>query len=87
MIRTQVQLTEEQAAKLRRVAADRGVSLAEVIRDAVDRIQDPDSTSQRWARALAVARRGYRDVEGATDVSERHDEYVAEALAKDLRRT
>ncbi|MGH2555074.1 MAG: ribbon-helix-helix protein, CopG family, partial [Actinomycetota bacterium] len=32
MIRTQVQLTEEQARQLKRVAAERGVSLAEIIR-------------------------------------------------------
>jgi len=36
MVRTQVQLTEEQAAAVRRMAADEGVSMAEVIRQAVE---------------------------------------------------
>ena len=86
MIRTQIQLTEEQAAKLKRVAAGRGVSMAEVIRDAVDRIPDRDDRTERWARALAAIRHGYPDREGKTDVSVRHDEYLAEALEADLRR-
>jgi len=36
MVRTQVQLTEEQAKKVKKIAASRGVSMAEVIRDAVE---------------------------------------------------
>jgi hypothetical protein len=36
MIRTQVQLTDAQARALRRVAAERGVSMAAVIRELVD---------------------------------------------------
>jgi len=37
MIRTQVQLVPEQAEALKRAAADRGVSMAEVVREAIDR--------------------------------------------------
>ncbi len=36
MVRTQIQLTEEQAIKVKKIAARRGVSMAEVIRDAVE---------------------------------------------------
>jgi Arc/MetJ-type ribon-helix-helix transcriptional regulator len=86
MIRTQIQLTEEQAAKLKRVAAGRGVSMAEVIRDAVDRIPDRDDRAERWARALAAIGVGH-DRDGATDVSVRHDEYLVEALEADLHKT
>ncbi len=85
MIRTQIQLTEAQAAKLRRIATERGVSLAQVIREAVDRLPERDERAERWARALAVLGAG-RDVEGRTDVSVRHDEYLAEAIEADLRR-
>lgn len=87
MIRTQIQLTEEQAAKLKRVADERGVSMAEVIRDAVDEIPDRDDRAERFARALAAVRKGgFRDREGRTDVSTRHDDYLAEIYAEELRK-
>lgn len=84
MIRTQVQLTETQAEKLRRIAAARGVSMAEVIREAVDGLPEGDDRLERWARARSVLGR-FRDVHGETDVSVRHDEHLAEAIAADLR--
>lgn len=77
MIRTQIQLTESQAEKLKRIASSRGVSMAEVIREAVDRLPERDDRAERWARALAAVGKG-RDREGATDVSVRHDDYLAE---------
>jgi Ribbon-helix-helix protein, copG family len=87
MIRTQIQLTEEQAVKLRRLAAARDVSMAELIRDAVDRLPDRDDRAERLNRALAVVRRGgFHDVEGRTDVSARHDEYLEKIFAEDLRK-
>lgn len=81
MIRTQVQLTETQAEKLRRIAAARGVSMAAVIREAVDRLPDRDDRRERWARALAAVGKGH-DRDGATDVSVRHDEYLADIYAE-----
>lgn len=80
MIRTQIQLNEAQADKLKRIASSRGVSMAEVIRDAVDRLPEHDDRADRWARALAAVGKG-RDREGATDVSVRHDDYLAEIYA------
>jgi Arc/MetJ-type ribon-helix-helix transcriptional regulator len=85
MIRTQVQLNEPQAEKLKRIAAARGVSMAEVIREAVDRLPDRDDRSERWARARAMLGT-FHDVEGRIDVSVRHDEYLADALEADLHR-
>ncbi len=81
MIRTQVQLTEAQADKLKRIAATRGVSMAEVIREAVDHIPDRDDRAERWTRALAAIGKGH-DRDGATDVSVRHDDYLAEIYAE-----
>lgn len=80
MIRTQISLTEDQARRLRRVASRRGVSMAAVIRDAIDRVipASSDEQIQRIDRALALA--GKFD-SGLSDVSERHDDYLAEALA------
>lgn len=37
MVRTQIQFTEEQARKVRRVARERGISMAEVIRRCIGR--------------------------------------------------
>jgi Arc/MetJ-type ribon-helix-helix transcriptional regulator len=82
MIRTQIQLTEEQATKLRRIATDRGVSMAEVIREAVERIPASNDRGERLARALDAGRRGFRDRDEATDVSARHDDYLADAYAE-----
>jgi Ribbon-helix-helix protein, copG family len=78
MVRTQIQLTEAQADGLRRIAAQRGVSLASVIRESVDRTLEQDDRAVLWERAFAVIGK-YRDKDGATDVAERHDDYLADA--------
>jgi Ribbon-helix-helix protein, copG family len=85
MIRTQIQLTEEQAAKAKRLAAERGVSMAEVIRELIDREPEADDRTERFARALtSIERGGFRDREEKTDVSVEHDRYLAETLEADL---
>ena len=87
MIRTQIQLTEAQAAKAKRLAAERSVSMAEVIRELIDREPEGDDRAERSARALAAIRRGgFHDREGKTDVSVDHDRYLAQALDADLRK-
>jgi Arc/MetJ-type ribon-helix-helix transcriptional regulator len=87
MIRTQIQLTEEQMAKLKRIADERGVSMAEVVRDAVEQLPDRDDRRERFERAIHALRAShFHDVEGKTDVSVRHDEYLADALEDELRK-
>lgn len=87
MIRTQIQLTETQAAKLKRLAAERDVSMAEVIRDAVDRLPERDDRAERFTRARDAVRSGRgHDIEGKTDVARRHDEYLADIYVQDLRK-
>jgi Arc/MetJ-type ribon-helix-helix transcriptional regulator len=83
MVRTQVQLSEEQAESLRRLAAERRKSIAAVIREAVDLLLGEDDRKARIERALAV---GGRYSSGTGDVSEKHDEYFAEAVLDDIRR-
>jgi Arc/MetJ-type ribon-helix-helix transcriptional regulator len=79
MVRTQVQLTEEQITELRRLAAARGTSVAEVVRDAVNallRSRLRPSWDERKQRAqAAVGQHG----SGLRDVSTEHDRYLEEA--------
>jgi len=78
MIRTQIQLEERQATALRRLAAEKGVSIAELIRRAVDEALLHRGDGQaRYRRALSVLGRGRS---GLTDVSRKHDEYFAESV-------
>jgi hypothetical protein len=86
MVRTQIQLTVEQAEKAKRLAAERGVSMAEVFRELIERAPEGDDRAERFARALAAVGTG-RDIEGRTDVSLRHDEYLAEIFAEDLHKS
>ena len=82
MIRTQVQVTEQQMKRLKRLAADREVSVAELVRNGVDSILDAaeqDSRSDRERRALAALGR-FRS--GRSDVSREHDRYLAESYAR-----
>lgn len=76
MIRTQVQLTKEQAKALKQLAARRGVSMAELVREGVDRVLDTDDYEVRWRRALSVIGKFRGD---GANVSEEHDKYLEEA--------
>mgnify|MGYP005873008363 CR=1 FL=1 len=80
-VRTQIQLTEEQAQALKRLAADRHVSMAEIMRRSMDRIHSYAGTSEdeRWQRAGAVAGR-FRS--GKTDIAANHDRHLAEAYGE-----
>lgn len=75
MVRTQIQLTEEQAMGLKEIAAQRGVSTAQMIRESVERIIEERDRKEKWRKALAIMGR-YRS--GLSDVSANHDKYLAE---------
>ncbi len=79
MIRTQIQLTEEQLRRLKALAAARGLSVAELIRQSIDAFSrsaaSPDAEA-RCQRAIAVAGHFHS---GKRDVSAQHDRYLAEA--------
>lgn len=83
MIRAQIQFTEEQMAALRRLAGRRRRPVAAIVRESVDLLIAREaelSLDQRWGRARAAVG-GYRS--DASDVSENHDRYLADALAGD----
>jgi hypothetical protein len=76
--RTQISLTAGQARDLRRLARKRGTSMAALIREAVDRTYGAgDEEAVRWDRALGAIG-GFRS--DRADVSERHDEHLADAF-------
>ncbi len=81
MVRTQIQLTEEQVKGLRRLAAERGISMAAVIRESVEHTLEQEDRGQLWERASSVFGK-YTDPEGAANVSEEHDRYLDDAYGQ-----
>ena len=84
MIRTQIQLTEDQSTKLKELAAEYDVSTAELIRRAVDQfisVANPAqiSDAEQRRRALEVVGKFASDVH---DLSINHDRYLAEAYGE-----
>lgn len=79
MVRTQIQLTTEQSHILKKLSETQGVSVAELIRQSIDlyiaRRHEPTLAEKR-RRALAAIG-AFTDE--ATDLSENHDTYFAEA--------
>ncbi|HXV60319.1 MAG TPA: ribbon-helix-helix protein, CopG family [Vicinamibacteria bacterium] len=79
MTRTQIQLTQEQLNILRSKARRLNVSVAELVRRAVDAYVAAEiapSFEERRRRALEAAG---RFGSGKTDVGRRHDDYLADA--------
>jgi Ribbon-helix-helix protein, copG family len=79
MIRTQVQLTREQIAALKKLAAVSGRSMADLIREGVDLLLNNGSRrseEEQRRRALKAAGRFHS---GGRDISSRHDSYLEEA--------
>jgi hypothetical protein len=79
MIRTQIQFTEDQMRALKELSCQEHRSIAELTRQALDYwLQNtrplPDGEARRRARAVVGRFRS-----GRSDVSERHDEHLAEA--------
>mgnify|MGYP006294779831 CR=1 FL=1 len=77
MIRTQISLTEDQMRRLRAEAKRRRVPIAEVLRDAVDRLL-PDISQVRQARFTRLMAAGGTCRSGTGDASTRHDEILGE---------
>jgi hypothetical protein len=81
MVRTQIQLTERQARRLRGRAHERGVSLAEIIRRYVDKglAEEAPDRAALFDRAARLVGR-FRVRRGARNLSSQHDRYLDEAF-------
>jgi len=79
MIRTQVQLRAEQLRALKRLAAERNVSVSALVRQGVDVVVGAKYTEGRIRRALGAV--GKFSNKGLTDTSTRHDEYLDDAYS------
>jgi hypothetical protein len=78
MVRTQIQLTEEQVERLKKKAAEAGVSMAEVVRRSLDDYLCKGNSltmEEKRQRSLAIAG---KYASGQRDISTRHDEYLAD---------
>lgn len=82
MVRTQIQITEEQAKAVKKIALARHLSVAELIRRAVDvmvksnPVADPE---EKRRRAIEIVGKFHS---GKHDVAKRHDQYLADAYRK-----
>lgn len=84
MIRTMVQLPEEQLNVLKELAKTRKTSVAKLVRESVAyyvTVSGKTSPDEKRKRAIALAGR-YRSNEPGANVSEEHDKYLAEAYLK-----
>ena len=79
MIRTQVQLTEQQLLRLRELAAERGLSISELVRNGVDHILGHAERAEHGDRAQRAIAAAGRFHSGRTDVARRHDAYLVAA--------
>jgi hypothetical protein len=78
MIRTQIQLREEQVAMLKKMAAAQHKPMAEMIRQAIDffaKAKHEGGERQRRKRAIAAAGH-FRS--GVKDLAASHDSYLAD---------
>ena len=83
MVRTQIQLTERQARELKRIAAREDVSMAEVVRRAVEAKIREGTPGVPWEervrRTMAVMGKFHS---GIRDLAVNHDKYLAEDYMK-----
>ena len=77
MRRIPIGLSDSQHARLGREAVRRRVSVAALVREAVDAAFPDELEGRRAARARSVSVLGAFD-SGRTDISERHDEFLDE---------
>ena len=78
MVRTQIQLTEGQMDRLRRLAAEKRMSIAELIRQGVDIYLDSQQRVDRQELISRARKIAGKYSSGHRDISENHDKYLGE---------
>jgi hypothetical protein len=88
MVRTMIQLTEEQVKALKAMAKARKTSVAKLVRESVAQYvalapKEPSREEKRqraleFIRQLKEKKIQFHDIEGKTDVSVNHDHYLEE---------
>ena len=84
MLRTQIQLKEDQMEWLRSKARTRGISVSQLIRESIKFYQSHEEHLPEDRKRKALKAVG-RFSSGASDASERHDDYLAEAYKQEDR--
>ncbi len=82
MVRTQIQLTEEQSKALKKLSAQRDISVAELIRQGVDSLLRSSGTISQTERRQRAIKAAGQFRSGQADLSEKHDVYLAEVYEK-----
>ena len=80
MIRTQIQLTEKQSEALRRLAAARGRSLADLVRQGVDLYLRTEGRRDREELIRRALKAAGRFSSGSSDGCAEHDRHLAKAF-------
>jgi hypothetical protein len=79
MLRTQIQIDEGQIRWLRDRAKERGVSVSQLIREGVEFYRKCEDRLPEDKKKKALAAIG-RYASGVSDISEKHDDYLAKAF-------
>ncbi len=84
MVRTQIQLTEKQSDRLKNIATAQAISIAEIVRQAIDNYIKSNTainTEERIKKVLELSEK-YNDSEGKSDVAKKHDDYLVETYLR-----
>jgi len=79
MLRTQIQIEEHQIKWLRDRAKEKGVSVSQLIREGVEFYRKYEDRFPEDQKRKALAAIG-RYASGVSDISEKHDDYLAKAF-------
>ena len=83
MVRTIIQLGEEQHRELKRIARERKKSMSALVREGVDKIIQGSVTPEDMKRRALEVVGKYRS--GIPDLAEKHDTYLAEDYGEKKR--
>jgi len=80
MVRTQIQLTDEQAKRIKQVASQTGVSMAELIRRGVEKVLSdvPEPSPDELVRRAIAAAGKFHSL--TRDAAIHHDDYLSDAF-------